>query len=52
MMLVGVFLIPLTLLAVRGYTEEVAQQLNRPLAADLARHLETKDLLRADFRFG
>ena len=49
LVLVGVLLFPLTLYAVRCYTEEVAQQLNRPLAGDLARHLETKDLLRADF---
>ena len=49
LILVGALLFPLTLYAVRCYTEEVAQQLNRPLAADLARHLETKDLLRADF---
>ena len=47
--LVGVLLIPLTLFAVRGYTEEVAQQLNRPLAADLAKHLDSKNLLRANF---
>ena len=47
--LVGVLLIPLTLYAVRSYTEEVAQQLNRPLASDLANHLESQDLLRADF---
>ena len=46
---VGALLIPLTLYAVRGYTEEVAQQLNRPLAADLAKHLESKNLLRANF---
>ena len=49
LVLVGVLLIPLTLFAVRGYTEEVAQQLNRPLAADLAKHLDTKNLLRANF---
>lgn len=49
MVLVGLFLIPLTLFAVRGYSEEVAQQLNRSLASDLARHLEEKKLLRADF---
>ena len=49
MVTVGLFLIPLTLLGVRGYSEEVAQQLNRPLASDLARHLEEKKLLRADF---
>ena len=49
LILVGLFLIPLTLFAVRGYSEEVAQQLNRPLASDLARHLEEKKLLRADF---
>ncbi len=49
LILVGVLLIPLTLFAVRGYTEEVAQQLNRPLAADLAKHLDTKNLLRANF---
>ena len=49
LVLVGALLIPLTLYAVRCYTEEVAQQLNRPLASDLARHLETKNLLRADF---
>ncbi len=47
--LVGLLVIPLTLYAVRGYTEEVAQQLNRPLAANLAKHLETKNLLRANF---
>ena len=46
---VGALFIPLTLLAVRGYTEEVAQQLNRPLAANLAKHLDTKNLLRANF---
>ena len=46
---VGALLIPLTLFAVRGYTEEVAQQLNRPLAADLAKHLDTQNLLRANF---
>ena len=49
LVLVGALLIPLTLLAVRGYTEEVAQQFNRPLAADLAKHLETQNLLRANF---
>ena len=49
LILVGVLLIPLTLLAVRAYTEEVAQQLNRPLAANLAKHLNTKNLLRANF---
>ena len=49
MVTVGLFLIPLTLFAVRGYSEEVAQQLNRSLASDLARHLEEKKLLRADF---
>ena len=49
LLLVGAFLVPLTLYAVRGYSEEVAQQLNRPLARDLAAHLEEKNLLRADF---
>ena len=49
LVIVGVTLFPLTLFAVRCYTEEVAQQLNLPLASDLAKHLETKDLLRADF---
>ncbi len=46
---VGLLLCPLTFLTVRGYTEEVAQQLNRPLASDLAGHLEAKNLLRANF---
>ena len=49
LLLVGAFSVPLMLYAVRGYSEEVSQQLNRPLARDLARHLEEKNLLRADF---
>ena len=49
LVLVGALVIPLTLFAVRGYTEEVAQQLNRPLASNLAKHLDAKNLLRANF---
>lgn len=46
--LIGCFLIPLTLFTTQRYWQEVNQKLNRPLAASLARHLTSQNLLSQD----
>lgn len=46
--LIGFLSVPLTLRTTQRYQQEVAQNINRPIAASLAAHLSAKNLLSQD----